>query len=181
MANYRKDERLRGTEQPGSGYGTAPGEELDYPRRADGFPNPDEVLRAMALEREMNGMAAPYAGAQGGFGQPEHVSGTRSVGFGAQEPWNGALQAGRLFKTGVRPRHDVQRALQYAYGNGLARLDGVHRHRERIRAGLLDRHGVRRHHHHPGAEGPHASDRLHLRRREPGSSEHHPEGGRDER
>ncbi len=62
-----------------------------------------------------------------------------SIALRGVQPQRRALEAGRLLKAGVRARHDVQRALQHAYGNLVARLHGVRRERERVRAGLLDR------------------------------------------
>ena len=74
-----------------------------------------------------------------------HLVARRAVGRNQRvalrgvQPQRRALEAGRLLKAGVRAGHDVQRALQHAHGNLVARLHGVRRERERVRAGLLDR------------------------------------------
>lgn len=123
MANYRKDERPRGTEQPGSGYGTAPGEELDYPGRADGFNNPMDVLRAMAAEQRTQYEVPP-----GGFGLPggEFVPGTRSVGIGQAQAPDGLRQTGASVgkKIGADEIGKARERLQ-KYKSAKSRLDSL--------------------------------------------------------
>ena len=79
-----------------------------------------------------------------------HLVARRAVGLHERRaargvhPQRRALEAGRLGEAGVRAGHEVERAFEDAYRNGVARLHGVRRERERTRARLLRRYRLGR-------------------------------------